>query len=85
MRVRLNQCSPNFCFELIDVETGESVEFVQSDWDYPGLASMFGYVPCDCGATDGTVDCVHKTASEMISEAYDWLADHDGEETDYEV
>jgi hypothetical protein len=35
--------SPNFCFGLYDVETGESVEFVQSDWDYPGLASLFGW------------------------------------------
>lgn len=52
---------------------------VQTDWDYPGLASTFGWVPCrQCNATDGTVDCEHRTASEMICEASQWLADHEG-------
>lgn len=48
---------------------------VQTDWDYPGIASNFGFVPCDCGATDGTVDCEHKTAGEMISAAAEFLDD----------
>lgn len=52
---------------------------IQSDWDYPGVASRTGFVPCSCGATDGTVDCPHRTASDMISAAYDWLRDRDGE------
>ncbi len=55
---------------------------VQSDWDFPGVASSCGFQPCECGATDGTVDCEHKTASEMISAAYDWLSEHDGESFD---
>lgn len=40
MKVRLEQGpegSPNFCFGLYDVATGESLEFVQSDWDCVGL------------------------------------------------
>lgn len=55
---------------------------IQSDWDYAGLASTFGYVPCWCGDTDGTVDCPHKTASEMIMEARQWLDDHLCEKVD---
>lgn len=53
---------------------------VDTDWDYPGLASSLGYVPCpDCGDTDGTVDCAHRTADEMITAAADFLKEHLGE------
>ena len=52
---------------------------VATDWDHPGVASRMGLVPCECGATDGTVDCGHKTASDMIAAAYDWIEDHAGE------
>ena len=51
---------------------------VQTDWGFPSLASAFGFVPCECGRTDGTVDCEHKTATEMITAAADWLDDHCG-------
>ncbi len=51
---------------------------VQSDWEFPALASTFGFVPCECGRTDGTVDCPHKTATQMITEAADWLDEHCG-------
>lgn len=50
----------------------------QSDWDWPGLASCLGWQPC-CDGTDGTVDCQHKTASEMIGEASEHLDAHLGE------
>lgn len=66
---------------LRNEDTGETV-LVQTDWDYPGVASCFGYVPCDCGGTDGTVDCAHKTAHVMISEAQAWLDAHEGESTE---
>jgi len=52
---------------------------IQSDWDFPGVASRMGFVPCACGATDGTVDCAHRTASEMIAAAYDFIRGHAGE------
>ncbi len=51
---------------------GDTV-LIQTDWDYPGVASRTGYVPCACGATDGTVDCPHHKAGDMIAAAYDWL------------
>lgn len=78
--------SPNFCFELIDAETGDSLHFVHSDWDYAGLASTLGWRPCPCGRTDGTVDCPKcgLTVSEMLSEAFDFLTERDGETFDLE-
>lgn len=35
--------APNFCFELEDLATGRSLVFVQTDWDYPGLARHLGW------------------------------------------
>jgi hypothetical protein len=52
---------------------------IQTDWDWPGVASRMGFVPCECGATDGTVKCAHKTASDMIAAAYDHIEAHEGE------
>lgn len=86
MKVRLEQGpegSPNFCFGLYD-EAGECIEFVQSDWDYAGLASRFGWTPCDCEATDGTVKCPHRTVSEMLADSFDFLSARDGDEFEIE-
>jgi hypothetical protein len=71
--------SPNFCFGLYDVATGECREFVQSDWDFAGVASSLGWEACPCERTDGTVPCPHRTVSVMLSEAFDYLAARDGE------
>jgi hypothetical protein len=57
----------------------EDTTLVQADWDFPSVASAIGHEPCECDATDGTVDCAHKTATEMISEAYDYCRAHAGE------
>lgn len=48
----------------------------QTDWDFPGLASTFGWAPCH-SSTDGTIDCPEcgKTAGSMIQEAREWLDD----------
>lgn len=56
---------------------------VQLDYDYPGLASTFGWQPCH-STTDGTIDCPEcgKPAGEMISEAADYLDEHSGEIVD---
>lgn len=53
---------------------------IQTDWDYPAIASRMGFIACNCGSTDGTIDCKHKTASEMISQAYDHIKNNEGEE-----
>tara|TARA_R110000823_G_scaffold269344_1_gene389119 strand:+ start:56 stop:367 length:312 start_codon:yes stop_codon:yes gene_type:complete len=52
---------------------------IQTDGDYPGIASTFGWLACECGETDGTVDCSHRMADEMIGEAFEFLLDHEGE------
>lgn len=65
---------------------------VQTDWDFPGTASTFGWdmrevqqedrreSPCDHHSTDGTVTCrgCGLTATDFISVAYDWLVANDG-------
>lgn len=69
-------------YTVTDLDTGKSI-YYQTDWDYPRLASDFGGdVICDCGATDGTIDCAHKTARDMITAADDWLFANDGLEVD---
>jgi hypothetical protein len=55
---------------------------IQTDWEWPSVAANLGFVPCECGRTDGTVPCAHKTASEMISAAYEFLDAHIGETFD---
>lgn len=62
-----------------DTRDEDNTVLVQTDFDWPGLASTFGWCPCECGETDGTVDCPHKTASEMIDSARQWLDDHLGQ------
>lgn len=54
---------------------------IQTDWDWPGVASSIGWVPCKCGATDGTVPCVpcERTVSTMIAEAYNYIRKHTDE------
>tara|TARA_R100000234_G_scaffold110704_1_gene83244 strand:- start:996 stop:1280 length:285 start_codon:yes stop_codon:yes gene_type:complete len=66
---------------IIESDSGQTV-LIQSDWDYPGVASSFGWTACDCGETDGTVDCSHKTASEMIASAGEYLSENIGAAVD---
>lgn len=66
---------------LIVREDGRDL-LVQTDYDYPGLASTFGWSPCSCGETDGTVNCSHRTADDMIAEARDFLQERVGQTTD---
>jgi len=66
---------------LLVAEDGHDI-LVQSDWDFPGVASTFGWSPCPCGATDGTVDCEHRSRSEMIAGAWDFLSAHTGDTVD---
>ena len=76
--IRLEKGDFNFCFVVRRVsrivEEREQSVLIQTDWDYPGTASTFGWpVGCDC-STDGTVDCQHKTASEHMASAYEYLS-----------
>lgn len=64
---------------LIENDDGRSL-LIQTDWDWPGIASTFGWSPCH-DRTDGTVDCPEcgRTAFSLIQEARQWLDEHDGE------
>lgn len=66
-------------YQISPLNSTQEPIFVQVDWDFPGIASAFGFSPCDCGDTDGTVDCAHHTASEMITAAREYLDEHSGE------
>jgi len=57
----------------------KTTTFVQTDWNYPGIASAMGWSPCYCGATDGTIDCEHRKATTMINESYDFIVGHEFE------
>jgi hypothetical protein len=70
---------------LLVPETGEPV-YYQSDYSYPPLAAMFGFEPCgECRSTDGTVDCQHKTASQMIQESIEFLDDEPSGEVESDL
>lgn len=66
---------------LLRAADGRSV-LIQTDYDFPGVASSFGWCACRCGQTDGTVDCPHRTASEMIAAASEFLDSNTGESVD---
>lgn len=80
MKVRLQR--GDFGTWRLVAEDGRD-RLIQTDWDRPSIASNLGWKPCsECDATDGTVDCIHRTASEMIADATDFLDDHEGESFD---
>jgi hypothetical protein len=56
-----------------DTQNEEETIVIQCDYNIPSIASNFGFQPCICGETDGTVDCKHKTAGQMIEEAAEFL------------
>ena len=67
------------CYEISNTDDDETI-LVQSDWDYPSLAHTFGWTGiCECGETDGTVNCSHKSASDMIDGAREYLDTYEGE------
>lgn len=70
--MRITLLEGDFGTFLLRAENGRDI-LVQADGDFPGVASTFGWSACPCGRTDGTVDCDHRTADEMIAEAHGFL------------
>ena len=63
----------------------EADVYVQTDWDYPRLAELFGWSPCcGSGGTDGTVDCptCGVTVTEHLLSAVECLDSHCDQITD---
>lgn len=70
--IRVERPAPAWCaFVVRDEDTGEIVGV--DGMDVCGVASTFGWRPCACGETDGTVACAHRTVSNMYDEAYAYL------------
>lgn len=81
--------------EIVDEATGRSF-LAQTDWDYPGIATTFGWSvqevqrndaacgECEHVYTDGTIDCPDcgVPARAFIAAAGDWLGRHNGTEAD---
>lgn len=54
---------------------------IQTDWDWPGVASSMGWSPChDC--TDGTIKCdvCGRETGDHMRLAYDFIREHTGEQ-----
>jgi hypothetical protein len=76
-----------FGYMIHDLDRGRTI-LIQTDWDYPGVASSFGWdirsahAPgcADPSGTDGTIDCPScgTTASSFITAAESWMDDHLG-------
>jgi len=79
MKIKLRE--GDFGTFLLVAEDGRDV-LIQIDLDLPGVAATFGWSPCHCGETDGTVDCPHRTAGEMIDEARLFLRERAGSTAD---
>ena len=77
-RIQLSKARPiGYLVTLIDdYQPTDKTVLIQTDWEYPSLASTFGFVTCWCGETDGTENCPHRTAVEMITAAADFLREH---------
>jgi hypothetical protein len=79
MKIALSEA--NFGMFSVIALSGRT-RLAQFDTDLPLLASTFGWSPCFCGATDGTIDCDHKTVDEMIASAREFLRAHAGDVAD---
>ncbi len=70
--------------EIVSTDKQGDGLLIQTDWDWPGVASTFGWSPCtgcpaSCeGATDGTIDCDRRIADDMIRSARAWIEEHYG-------
>lgn len=61
----------------------DDTRLIDSDWDWPGLASSMGWQPCH-ERTDGTVDCpvCGKSAADLMADAYDFIEAREGQSFD---
>jgi len=75
MKIRLTEPDGMGCV-IVKAENSQEL-FIQSDWDFAGIASTFGWPGCRCGSrgTDGTIDCPDcgKPAHALITDAIHWI------------
>ena len=63
----LNEATSSECVILLSNE-GSRIR-ISAPAELCELASILGWVACDCGMTDGSDDCEHRTADAMLQEA----------------
>jgi hypothetical protein len=79
---------------IYQIQDESKTVYIQTDWDYPSVATTFGWslrdvqvqnagyygVLCAHEDTDGTVQCkgCGLQPSTFISDASDWLGNHEG-------
>lgn len=72
MGIRVERPRPAWAaFIVRDEDTGATMGV--DGYDVCGVASSFGWQACECGETDGTVACAHRTVSDMYDEAHAYL------------
>lgn len=64
-------------YRVVNLENGDNILF-DVDLDFPFLALGFGFKCCECLETNGLIDCIHKTETEMIYESRTWLDNNIG-------
>jgi len=71
-------------YEIVQIKKDGKSILIQTDWDYPSIASNFGHSArnryCKHSGTDGTIMCPDcgKTASYFIGKAQEYLDNHIG-------
>ena len=66
---------------LLLAEDGRTI-LVQVDWDFPGVASTFGWSPRSSPMTDDTGTLAEKSLSTVIGDARDFLHERAGSTAD---
>jgi len=66
---------------LLRAEDGRTI-LVQVDWDFPGVASTFGWSPPPGTMTDDTGTLAEKSLSTVIGDARDFLHERAGSTAD---
>lgn len=67
------------CWYLCD-GNGHDWPVVRDRKEHAYAARLFGWTACECGQTNGTTACEHRTVEEMLEEARAFLMDHIGDE-----
>lgn len=79
MKLTLQGPDDEGCFFLAD-DQGRDWRLVARYKDHAFGAALFGWEACEECETDGTADCPHRTAKEMLAEAREVLLDHIGDD-----
>ena len=73
-RIAIDHCTDGACAYILRTVDGTRTFRLGWTLDLVRVAEAFGYRGiCECGATDGTVDCAHRDRDDMYTEAIEHL------------